>query len=87
MFYFTIQKILNNGDGTFVGTGTVPPLFQLTLVLNDVNSVSVLVQMFTTLAAAKTGAAALVNSSYTLTWTDAGTTASLSNTNVMPVSA
>lgn len=91
MFHFEIKKTLLKGDGTYVGTGTVPPLYELVIVGGN-QTQQIYVQNFTTVAAAKAAAAAMLASGTTITWTDnnateANSTWSYSNKIARPASA
>jgi hypothetical protein len=91
MFHFEVKKTLLKGDGTYVGSGTVPPLYELLLIGGN-QSQQIYIQNFTTVAAAKAAAVALLASGTTITWTDNNATAanstwSYSNTIAQPTSA
>jgi hypothetical protein len=79
MFHFEIKKVGRLGDGTYPGSGTVPPLFELVLLggqsASSNQTQQIYIQNFTTVAAAKTAAAALLDDTITLTWTDNNATA------------
>ena len=69
MFSFVVKKELLLGTGLYVGSGTVPPLFELAIIAGN-QSMQVYVQNFTTLAAAKAAAVALLAEGTVITWTD-----------------
>ncbi len=79
MFHFEIKKVGRLGDGTYPGSGTVPPLFELVLLGGQSDSSNqtqqIYIQNFTTVAAAKAGAVALLATGTTITWTDNNATA------------
>jgi adenosylcobinamide amidohydrolase len=91
MFHFEVKKTLLKGDGTYPGTGTVPPLYELILIGGNLTQ-QIYIQNFTTVAAAKAAAVALLAAGTTITWTDnnavaASSTWSYSNDIARPASA
>lgn len=79
MFHFEVKKRYLLGDGAYPGTGTVPPLFELVLIGGQSDSSNqsqqVYIQNFTTVAAAKAGAVALLAAGTSISWTDNNATA------------
>lgn len=91
MFHFEVKKLYRLGDATYPGSGTVPPLYELIIVGGN-QTQQVWIQNFTTVAAAKAAAVALLAAGTTITWTDnnatpANSTWSYSNTIAQPASA